>query len=261
MNFDKIYYSLNKINKYEIKLSKYGGYRGDQILLWKNCTGLNWKITKIILEQLKIINSKDIRDIFREKVEENRELFDSPNTYFTSFGLKGKSGDVVLYDFSHTFKKYAKRIVNEWDIGKLPQGSTIIFFDDLIGTGSQSVEYIDEKINHIIKPSFQCYLFSICATSSGVKKLVDESNFKILVGSIVDDLALNMQCGIGDKEIEMVEKAGECLKIDPFNKRLLLAFSYGIPNNSLPILWKDKYKYKDSKGSSQEWLALLPRSY
>jgi hypothetical protein len=46
-----------------------------------------------------------------------------------------------------------------------------------------------------------------------------------------------------------------------YDKGLLLAFYYAVPNNTMPIIWKEGQKYNDNSGNTRNWFALLPRKY
>ncbi|HDR7890831.1 phosphoribosyltransferase-like protein [Bacillus cereus] len=262
--FTSIVYNLSKKEK---KLLIYNGYRENRLLNWKKKSSLNWKTTLKIVDNLKIITALEIRDFIREFVEQNPQIFEQDNVYITSFGQKGKSGDVILYEFTHCVsKKLQNKVIESWEIQNLPEGSKVVFLDDIVGTGRQSVEYINDKLNLIIQPSFKCYLFCICATQGGIEKFNSETNFEMVHAMLLseDSEFLNPNNKIfNEKEKQILIDLNQNLtprKNNDYSKGLLVAFPYGIPNNTMPIIWKDNFKYK-CDDQEMSWYALLPRKF
>ena len=263
---DKMLFYILGIQKYEEKLRIYDGYAKDSILLWKQQTGFSWKLLKKILENLTIYSAMDIRKILKEQYEQNKELFEEPNSYFTSFGEEGKSGSIIIYQLRHAMPWLGDKIIDSWQIGQLPSGSRIIFVDDLIGTGEQSTEYINKKLNLFMNSSYECYLLSLCGTKDGIYKVETDTNFKVICAITLmetDHEYLCDKCTIfseGEKEILQSKNQIITSKSDKYNKGLLLAFSHSVPNNTMPIIWKGGYKY-EYEGVVNKWVALLPRRF
>ncbi len=46
-----------------------------------------------------------------------------------------------------------------------------------------------------------------------------------------------------------------------FDLGLMIAFYFTIPNNSMPMFWKDGYTYTDKNGAIKEWKAILLRRF
>lgn len=264
---DKIYYLWKNGNDFEIKLSAYQGYRPKSILEWKRQTGLSWTIICKILENFEIYTSPKVRSIIRQIVYDHEELFSKENCFITGFGNAGKSGDIILYDFSHTVDINHSKITKTWELNTLPENSTIIFVEDIIGTGTQSVDYIQNKVNQILKPSHEPYLLSLCATPQGIEYVTNNTHFKILPGIILDESKQHyndLSHVFTKEEKKKIKLANNRLKkagAFDFDLGLMLAFYFTIPNNSMPIFWKDGYTYIDTKGNSKQWSALLPRKF
>lgn len=264
----KIIYKVYGLKKIEEKLSVYDGYRKGSIIEWKNNLGISWRLTKKILENIVIYDTNNIRNMLRKVVCDNEELFKRKNLYITSFGNSGKSGDLILYQFSHAMTKFKGKVRSTWDITNLPNGSTIIFLDDLIGTGSQSVEFINKKLNLIISPSYDCYLVCLCCTEAGLQRVEKETNFKVISSVLLEKNNyehLSEECEVfNEKEKDIIKEINNMLSAksnNDYSKGLLLAFTHCVPNNSLPMIWKDEFPYKVKGGVEKRWTAILPREF
>lgn len=256
------------IGKIEEKLLRCQNYRSNSVLKWKKQTGLNnFQVIKL-LKAIEIFDAFRIRNTIREIVNSNKELFGRKNLFITSFGSEGKSGGMIAYEFRHTNLVSEKKFIRSWDLSKLPENSTVIFVEDLIGTGSQSTEYILEKLNLLLNPSTDPYLLTICATAKGIEKVSNETNFNVIHGLLLKEEAFQHYSEFcqyfSKKEKEKIKKINSKLKGDNpknYDCGLLVTFHYSTPNNSMPILWKENFKYKDKNGNEKEWFALLPRKY
>ena len=264
---EKIYFLWKKGHNFEIKLSSYQGYRPESIIEWKKQTGLPWSIAFKILEHFEIYKSPKIRAIIQQTVNNHQDVFSKKNCYVTGFGNAGKSGDIILYEYTHTNNIKHSKIIKIWELNTLPENSTIIFVEDIIGTGTQSVDYIHNKANQLLKPSHEPYLLSLCATSQGIEHVTDNTHFKVLPGIILDETKQHYNDSsmvFNRKEKEKIKSINDKLKQAnsfDYDLGLMLAFYYAIPNNSMPIFWKDGYEYIDIDGYKKQWRALLPRRF
>ena len=166
-----------RLKRIEDGLRIYNGYVKFALFDWIFINKINPFLAVKILKKLKIYSAREIRDTFRNIIEANADLFNDPKTYFTSFGSPDiiyKSGNRLITDFRNSNKKYEDRIIPIWKIPKLGKDSNIIFFDDLIGTGTQSSDYVKE-ISALLNSSQKAYLFCISATSDGLKLINDNT--------------------------------------------------------------------------------------
>lgn len=184
---DKIYFLWKNGRSLETKLASYQGYRGNAIIKWKQQTKLPWSIIFKLLTHFEIYTAPKIRDIIRQIVADYENIFSREHCYITGFGNAGKSGDIILYDFSHTTNINQSKVKKTWELTSLPANSTIVFVEDIIGTGTQSVDYILNKLNQVISPSHQPYLFSLCASPQGIANVRDNTNFEILHGVLLEE--------------------------------------------------------------------------
>lgn len=149
--------------KIENKLSKYSGYIPNSVTRWKSQLNIADESKNKILKYLEIYSSRQIRKILRTIASKNSNIIGNINSYICKFGPVGKSGEILLYEFFHTFKEYRHKIIEIWKIPRLPENSIIIFIDDLVGTGTQSVSQL-HKLSQILNPSHKAYLLCLCAT-------------------------------------------------------------------------------------------------
>jgi hypothetical protein len=252
------------LSRFEKKLVRCHGYRDKSIAKWKRQTGLSWTTANKVLHKLEVFDSRRIRDLIRNVVENRSDIFTPGNFYITSFGPIGKSGGVVLYDFSHA-TKISRETIEPWQIAELPSGSRIIFVDDLVGTGRQSVDYIQKRLNPFLSSSHKPCLFSICATPAGIQHVRDNSVFDVLCAFELHEQEFNhyqeTNRNFSQTEKNAFLKLNKKLGQNTFDQGLLVAFHHSTPNNTMPFIWKDGYRYENDAGEKKSWFALLPRSY
>lgn len=265
---DTILFHIHGLSKYEEKLLRNQSYDAKSTIKWKRNSSLTWGIAKKVLDNLTVFDGKKIREVITALVSSNRDLFDREDCYIVAFGAEAKSGGNICYDFRRLQLVNNNRIKNMYELSSVPSDSTIVFVDDLIGTGTQSIKYINKKLNLILKPSHKTYLLSICATPEGILNVESNSNFKVLTGIELDKKNFQFtddECNVfSHKEKMVLNELNLALNPDgknDYNKGLLLAFYNSTPNNCMPIIWKDKHTYKDSNKNLKKWTALLPRDY
>lgn len=265
---DRIYYLWKGGRSLETKLAAYQGYRPNLIIKWKQQTNLPWPVVFKILNKFEIFTAPKIRALIGKIVLDNENLFGKEDCYITGFGNAGKSGDIILYDFSHAQNFNQAKIKKTWDLHTLPPNSTIIFVEDIIGTGTQSVDYILNRLNQVISPSHNPYLLSLCATPKGVDNVLQNTNFNVIHGLLLEEEVYQHYSKVNDffspiekQKILSVNNKLKNPKSFDFDLGLLLAFYFTIPNNAMPILWKEDYPYIDHKGKKRKWTALLPRKF
>lgn len=265
---DLLFYLITGCSNHEKNLIRYQGYRHNSILRWKRQSDLNWFTVRKLLNKIEMFDGQRIRQSISVLVEKNKEIFSGNNFYITSFGSEGKSGGKIVYEFRHSKLIKESKFKSSWELARLPSNSKIIFTDDLIGTGSQSVKFINEKLNLALNPSHIPYLFTICATSEGINNVTNNTNFKVLNGiELTEDLYQHYTdvCHyFNPTEKNKLIQLNNLLKDKnafDYDRGLLIVFYYSVPNNSMPILWKDGYKYVDENGNKKIWYALLPRQF
>lgn len=254
--------------KIEKKLSKCQSYRPGSIPKWRSQTNLNWRSTIKFLNGIEIFDAIRLRQIIHEIVTEHKAIFNRQNLFITAFGEEGKSGNHIVYEFRHSTLASKKKYIKGWEVAKLPEKSTVLFVDDIIGTGFQSVEFIIDDLNPFLNPSYDTYLLTVCATAEGMNKVETETNFRVITGLVLLEETYNhysMSCSyFSEKEKLKLIQLNNLLKVagkEDFDLGFLISFYYSPPNNSMPILWKEDFSYSDLKGKQKSWQALIPRSY
>jgi len=229
---------------------------------WAAQTRLRPATVNKILDKLWIVDRYTIRDLIRRTVEDNAQLFDCESCYVTRFGTPGKSGEVIFYEFCHTAPD-CKRVDDPWKITDLPPKSTIIFVDDLIGTGTQSLDYIQSRLSSLLAPSHKPCLFSVCATSTGIEAVRGFSTFEVLCAMELNEADFNYyhpeNLAFTSEEREQIQVLNEQLGENFFVMGLLLAFYYSAPDNTMPLIWREEYNYIDQDNVDQSWFGLFPR--
>lgn len=254
--------------KLEQKLIEYDGYTRGRFTKWKSQIKIPEQCINKIINSIWILNTRNIRELLRIVVQKNKKLIESENSFICKFGEVGKSGEILIYQFRHTFPKYRNKIIELWEIPALPAESKIIFLDDLIGTGTQSTKHITGKLALMLNPTHQAYLLCLCATPQGIEKVSVNTNIKVLPAIILTEKNyqyLSNHCNVFDTtEKTFLFELNQRLTTDTeddYCLGLLLAFCFAVPNNTLPFIWKDKASYLDTKGVQKKWYALLPRYY
>ena len=249
------------LRKFEITLLKYQGYKLKRILNWINNLNLPLLVKIKILKNLDFYDAERIREIITQYINNNERLFTADNVYITYFGDSGGSGSKILYELCHSKIKNKLNIIESWKISNLPEKCKIIFVDDIIGTGKQSTKFINEKLNLMINPSQQIILFTLLATSDGINFVEENTNAIIHTAIKLIDEHHNHY---SEKCIKWTKTERDKIislnnlfrKEYDYDKGLLIAFYYSVPNNTMPIIWKEGYKINNNP-----WIALLPRKY
>lgn len=264
---DYIVCLLLRLNGTEAFLHRYQGYRSNSCVQWKKQNNLDWIMVRKIIKKIEIFDGPRIRSIISNLVKQNPNVFNG-TCYVAAFGKTGKSGEVIMYEFNHSVKTRKGMLVKVSDLPRLPSHSTIVFVEDLIGTGKQSLDYITERLNLLLKPSHIPYLLTLCATPEAVNKVQDNTNFTVLTGVELNEKEYQHYTAAStyfnpnekNKLIKLNGSLKDPTKFD-YDRGLLLAFYYSMPNNSMPILWKEGFPYINHKGERREWFAVLPRQF
>lgn len=146
----------------------------------------------------------------------------------------------------------------------------IVFFDDIVGSGTQARLYLLEELKKIRAgdPSFELSFLALFATTEGLEKLNEpelfdgcatclfelDSSFKAFSGNAryfadspawfnaMNFQAMARQYGAGLQP---------CLPVGYKDGQLLLAFAHNTPDNTLPIFW--------DQGTRMQWHPVFPR--
>jgi hypothetical protein len=234
------------------------------------------KIAKDILSNMTVYTTYEIEEILNnsfytlyKKIKLNKHLIVHP------VGEFGKSGSIITYLFQKTafYKKNHTKITLLPDIAHFEPNEnlnySLILIDDFIGSGKTIEDYyllnIDSKkllfddINfvgvaglaiglHKIKPYFN----EIKIPPSNIFKKIfssEASYFGYRKHENHRDLAYKYGIKLSTRTKTTGNKLNYIDALGYENSQALVSFSYGSPNNTLPIIWANK----------DGWLPLIPR--
>ena len=229
-----------------------------------------------IIKNLTIYTSFEIEEIlnqtfnsFIKKIEKNEILIIHP------IGKFGKSGTMITYFFQKTnfYKLHKNKIILLPVIEniEIKQGITynLILIDDFVGTGQSVEDFFVEKINPITENFNSIFFVGIAGMKDGIRKINKYFSRVLIPNSNIFEKVFSSESSYFGyrKHINyrlLAYKYGSVLTSpiklkngnDKFihalgynNAQALVSFSYGSPNNTLPIIWSNK----------DNWIPLLPR--
>lgn len=233
-----------------------------------------------ILQNITVYTTHEIEEVFQEKLSEIlRSVPAAENIVILPIGDFGKSGSMMAYLVKKTdvFRINPRRIQlisKESEICLLPSNvSTLVLIDDFIGSGQSTIKYLQGPINCKLGRFSQKYLMAVAGIDVGIEKLRSEFTDIKIPGSNIFKKAFSRDSSYfgyrraGLPHRVMAHKYG-CRLTRPTrlksggekhlnalgfdNSQGLVAFTYGSPNNALPIIWSGP-----RDGAS--WHPLIPR--
>lgn len=241
---------------------------------------LNWilnferKDFKNALELLKYVNHYDDREIIEgydycinkvlNQISNSKKIIVIPSGEF------GKSGTAMVYYFRKTqvYETNKGRFIllsNHKQLkGHLKKDFVIILLDDYFGSGDSAIKFYNHAIGHQVsklKSIPNIFLVSIVAQIKAKIKLEKNiCNCKVESFNEMDKAFSKKSSPFGRRE-KMVgirefchEYGSKLYKDHPLgyeNSQALVSFSYGSPNNTVPVLW----------ASAKNWTPLFPRFF
>ncbi|MEF9964508.1 MAG: hypothetical protein RR779_09075 [Comamonas sp.] len=228
-------------------------------------------------------NFKGTKDISLLRKQYQDQL---SGTRFIGLGNPAESGAHLLYvfrqvnylsknyfaDLSSVFASSSSRTRNGEIEYKIRDASVnrIVFFDDIVGSGTQARQYLSEELKRIRAgdPNFELSFLALFATTEGLERLnapelfngratclfeLDSSfkAFSVDARYFADSPkwfdATNFQA--------MARQYGRSLQsrmpVGYKDGQLLLAFAHNTPDNTLPIFW--------DQGTQMPWHPIFPR--
>ncbi len=210
------------------------------------------------------------------------------STRFLGVGNPSESGTHLLYffrqvnklskdffvDFSSAFEVRAVRENNLFDVVYSPRELGVhryVFFDDLVGSGTQAAEYLSQhlaKIRAIAGDRLDIRFMSLFATSEGLKRLNQPNIFD---GKAMCLFELDETFRAFGEKTRYFANPPEWFSIDLMRQlathygskiwpdhalgykdgQLLIGFSHNTPDNTLPVFWYD--------GNNPPWAAAFLR--
>ncbi len=200
--------------------------------------------TKRVNAYIKIL-SEELKSLFNNNFE-NVRLFPLGNT-------PSSSGGKFLYDYRKDLGLPENVFPNE-SIDKVDLSGikAVIFFDDIIGSGSQAIRFAKKKLKSV---EIDKYYLALLAFDKGLKKLKDTHLFKEII--VAKELTEEYKAFSPESEVFSNEEERERLKLmcikygeklypegkhgeGPLgydDSQALIIFDHNVPNNTLPIIW------------------------
>lgn len=248
-----------------------------EIISWLN----NFKVSEISLA-IKIMQGVDYRadNSIRSIVSGlagKIEAFlggELKNTLFFALGTSSaSSGSMFLYQYRKELRLSEENFVRNNFADYLNRNINIVFFDDIIGSGTQATKFFADNL---ISSRAQCYYFSLFGFEKGIDKIKKETGFKeVIVGEILSEeymaFSPNSEVFTTEEQKELKpfcqyygKKLYKKFPLGYDDTQALIVFPHNTPNNTLPIIWAscnneaakselnwkplwDRIKTKDSK--------------
>lgn len=183
------------------------------------------------------------------------------NVYFCAFGSPAHSGQHIYSIFatanSLTGRANASRfkLISELNMLSLESNVTVVFLDDFIGTGDQSIGYWAE-IESIVTDNVDVYLGVVAAFEDGIRNVQTNTPMKVLCYRRFNDsdkLFSATNPRFTEEEKDTLEKycyvTGASNPEGYGNCQALVVSPYKTPNNTVAILTVQ----------NNEWEGIFPR--
>lgn len=212
-------------------------------------------------------------DKIDKKIEEIKKYMSGLNNFVIS-NIQGieKSSVHLFYSLNKLIEDPSIKFIPSQELQPVDSRS-IVFIDDIIGTGNQAIKYItklkkDGKIGHR-----KLYFFAIIGFKNGIDELKKSGLFEVVIATreiynTTFDPGYIFRPEESGLARDMAYTIGEQLtkdKVGPLgyeNSGALFFFEHNSPNNSLPIFWASgKCKILEALGEHTEvnWVPLFPR--
>ena len=225
-----------------------------------------------ILKHIEYYREDDIINILTEALNPYINQTEK-HLHFVPIGKAGKSGLMVVYIIQGILKPfYAQRHrfhyytdIDKVEVVQLKENDVLFYVDDVIGTGNTFVKYAqkNDKVRTSLDENFiaEVNLLCIVITMGGKVRLErDYPSMKLIGEEKRKAFDVERSCFGGYYRMLPIREfafkygrkiAGKDSALGYENSQLLIVFSHAVPNNSLPILWKQTDKF----------IPLVPRSY
>ena len=228
--------------------------------------------------------------IFKDLYEDIQKQF---RVIFMPLGKPGKSGHVILYMVKNLFKNKTPKNIKEIkyynhpkdiNIQYLTDEDVVIFLDDIIGSGDSfatackltfekekngDIQQINNEwtIGNVVKDNvpYKIVLLSCILMDKGKIRLERDFPYVKLYGDVRTHAFSKNKSPFGGylkmKKIrEFCYKYGQQIckgrELGYSNSQALVLFAHAVPNNTLPIIWVDRYEDNGEK----YWQPLVARN-
>ncbi|MDP4073933.1 hypothetical protein [Acidovorax sp. A1169] len=200
------------------------------------------------------------------------------STRFISVGNPSESGAHLLYyfrqvnylsknlfcDFAQAFSTSVSKNAKDSTVSLLPREtgvSRIVFFDDLVGSGTQITRYLGDYLPKIRlgTSGIDLRFMSLFATTQGLTRLNSQALFDGKSSTLFELDDTYKAFDVNSRSLASAPEWFERSKLEALAKhyghalrpsmplgykdnQLLIAFSHNTPNNTLPIFWDEGSK-------------------
>ncbi|MCL2721331.1 MAG: pentapeptide repeat-containing protein [Treponema sp.] len=204
-----------------------------------------------ILESIDYYSSDDIRKMIKEASDMLKKEFSSEfsNITFAAIGnTSGTSGSQFLYSLKHDLRLSDKHFPKDFKTIDPNTTSTIVFIDDMIGSGMQVEKFYKNELENKF-PNVIIYYFALIGYKNGIDHIRQNTKFNKVFA--IQSIDANQKAFDGplkfpdqaerDEIRKMAESYGQELyrhgALGWDNSQALIVFPYNTPNNTLPIIW------------------------
>ena len=189
----------------------------------------------------------------------------------------GQSGQMISYYAGKVAKMVDEdkiKVISEEELTRLYQkhprkAYKILLIDDIFGTGDTFIDYYN-YIKRIIAPNWKVAALSVAYTPEAAIRLKKELDINVYgervmpifdairdadyMGETKSKEYQQLACKYGEKLYKPGE--GNITPLGYKNSQILVGFEYGIPNNTLPIIWSSKKE----NAEGIEWFPIFARN-
>ncbi len=202
-----------------------------------------------VAQSIQFKDDNDIADIVKILVGNLIKQFDndfSDVLFFPLGSSSNSSGSMYLYTYSKELGWAVKDDNFPFDDFRNYTDKSIVFFDDMIGSGNQAIAFAKDRCGSLRRKPYYAAVFGF---TDGVTKVKGSELYEeIFVGERLSDAdsAFHQQSQVFDNVERaavrrLCEKYGEKLypthPLGYDDSQALLAFHHNTPNNTLPIIW------------------------
>jgi hypothetical protein len=248
------------VDNWKIPKTNYPGEFAEtfnRVIKWfDNFKTSEFEYALMILRSLKFFSYNDVDEQLNKMSGELKNLFHNDFSTVGFFGLgisAGASGNQYLYSLKQ--KLSLKGINFPKDFNQLhPSIKSIVFIDDIIGTGNQASDLSNKYLRNI---SVNKIYYSLMAFESGLNKVKQSSPFDMVFTTKLlresekafsDSTEIFTDISIRTKIKDMAINYGCILypkgPLGYDDSQALIAFSHSTPNNTLPIIWASENNEK-----------------
>src|SRR6267142_1419551 len=265
--------------KIEVLLNKWGipqngptwHYKKADILRWlENFEPSEVDDAFLLMEKIQHHGENAIRETIADLSDELMNILgeDLKRSLFLPLGLSpSSSGAIFLYEFRHDLA-LSEHQFSTWPCKIDSDVRALVFFDDLIGSGSQAVRFFREYLSELRQKVLYVSLF---AFARGLKRVQEDSGFR----TVLTGVRLSDEYRAFTEDSMIFRDATQRLRIkslaEKYGKRLypshplgyddtqsLVVFSHNTPNNTLPVIWAGS---KNEKVVGERWFPLWERRW